>query len=162
MLPITNKLIESGVIRALYLPATEKTVVEVNREQDTVEHSKKRILIMDDDKIMLDMVGLMLERLGHCADYAFDGQEAIDKYRNALQSKTPYAAVILDLIVPIGMGGRETMQMLLELDPQIKAIISSGYVHNSVVEDYQHYGFKDVLIKPYRASNLKKVLDSLL
>jgi two-component system, cell cycle sensor histidine kinase and response regulator CckA len=129
-----------------------------NPEQNNSKPSKKHILVMDDDVMLQGVVGLMLERLGYGVDYAFDGREAIDKYKSALQTETPFVAVIMDLIVPLGMGGREAMQMLLELDPQIKVIVSSGYVHNSVLEDYQHYGFKDVLIKPYRFPILKRCL----
>lgn len=116
---------------------------------------------MDDDEILLHMIGVMLESLEYKADFALNGQEAIEKYRDAMHSGAPFEAVIMDLIIPVGMGGKEAVQHLLHLDPQAKVIVSSGYVHNSVIEDFPHYGFKDVLIKPYRISDLKKVLDHL-
>ena len=121
----------------------------------------RRILIMDDDEILLNMIGVMLEHLEYKADFALNGQEAIEKYRDALHAGEPFEAVIMDLIIPVGMGGKEAVQHLLQLDPQAKVIVSSGYVHNSVIKDYSQYGFKDVLIKPYRISDLKKVLDRL-
>lgn len=121
----------------------------------------RRILIMDDDEILLNMIGVMLERLEYKADFALNGQEAIEKYQDALHAGAPFEAVIMDLIIPVGMGGKEAVQHLLQLDPQAKVIVSSGYVHNSVIEDFSHYGFKDVLIKPYRISDLKKVLARL-
>ena len=116
---------------------------------------------MDDDLILLDMVGIMLEHLGYKAVFALDGQEALEIYSKAMQSESPFDAVILDLAIPMGMGGRETMQKLLELDPQAKVIVSSGYIHNSAMDDYENYGFKDVLSKPYRISKLEEVLTRL-
>jgi PAS domain S-box-containing protein len=153
--------IGAGTTFIAYLPASEETDLQKNSEHQEIQPCKGKILIMDDDEILLNMVGIMLAHLGYKAECALDGQEAIEKYSNALRSEEPFDAVIIDLVVPIGMGGKEAMQTLLEIDPQVKGIISSGYIHNSIIEDYEHYGFKDVLIKPYRVSDLEKVLARL-
>jgi CheY-like chemotaxis protein len=153
--------IGAGTTFIAYLPASEETDLQKNSEHQEIQPCKGKILIMDDDEILLNMVGIMLAHLGYKAECALDGQEAIEKYSNALRSGEPFDAVIIDLVVPIGIGGKEAMQTLLEIDPQVKGIISSGYIHNSIIEDYEHYGFKDVLIKPYRVSDLEKVLARL-
>jgi CheY-like chemotaxis protein len=153
--------IGAGTTFTAYLPASDETDHQKETEHQEIKPCNGKILVMDDDEMLLNMVGIMLEKLGYKADCAFDGQEAIDKYSNALRSEEPFDAVILDLVVPIGMGGREAMQALLEIDPQATGIVSSGYIHNSIIEDYENFGFKDVLIKPYRASDLEKVLGRL-
>ena len=117
---------------------------------------------MDDEKDVRDTVGSMLKRLGYDVSYSTDGEEAIDFYTHAMQSKSKYDAVILDLTIPGGMGGKQTISKLRELDPEIKAIVSSGYSNNPVMSDYKSYGFSGILAKPYTLSQLSKVLDDLV
>ena len=73
-----------------------------------------------------------------------------------------FAAVILDLTVPGGMGGKETMARLLEIDPQVKAVVSSGYSDDPIMADFQKYGFSGVIAKPYRISELGKILHEVV
>ena len=117
---------------------------------------------MDDEKVIRDTVGSMLIRLGYDVSYSTDGEEAIESYTSALNSDEKYDAVILDLTVPGGMGGKQAISRLIELDPDIKAIVSSGYSNNPVMSDYKNYGFSGILSKPYTLSQLSKVLDEVV
>ncbi len=121
-----------------------------------------RVLIMDDDPVVLDIAGELIRTLGHSAEVSSEGREAITKYREAQRSGRPFDVVILDLTIRGGMGGAETIQRLMEIDPGVKAVVSSGYSDDAVVAGYQGKGFKAVLNKPYSTGELRAVLNSLL
>ena len=108
-----------------------------------------RILVMDDEAMIRELTGNMLDHLGYDADFAEEGQCAVRKYQAALDASAPYDAVILDLTIKGGMGGQETIEMLKEIDPTVKAIVSSGYSDNPVIANYKQYGFCEVVAKPY-------------
>ena len=100
--------------------------------------------------------------LGYVSEFAKDGAEAIRMYREAKESEKPYDVVILDLTVPGGMGGKEAIKKLLEIDPEVKAIVSSGYSDDPVLSNFQEYGFKGVMPKPFESRSLGKVLHEVL
>jgi nitrogen-specific signal transduction histidine kinase/ActR/RegA family two-component response regulator len=108
-----------------------------------------KILVMDDEPMIRELTGNMLGHLGYEANFAEAGHEAVKKYQAAMDESAPYDAVILDLTIKGGMGGQETIKMLKEIDPAVKAIVSSGYSNNHVIANYEHYGFCDVVAKPY-------------
>jgi len=135
----------------------------VETEEEIVERlGEGRILVMDDDQTVCNLLGIMLEQLGYVAETANNGEEVLEKYTEAQRAGNPFNAVIMDLIVTTGMGGRDTMEELKKIDPYARAIISSGYVHNSILSDYRCYGFQAVLPKPYRLSDLKNALKCVL
>ena len=117
-----------------------------------------RVLVMDDDAMVRETIGTALSRLGCRTDFAADGERALQMYGDALAARDPYALVVMDLRVEQGPGARETIGGLLELDPEARAIISSGYSYDATVADYRKHGFVDVLIKPYRLARLQEVL----
>jgi nitrogen-specific signal transduction histidine kinase/CheY-like chemotaxis protein len=108
-----------------------------------------KILVMDDEAMIRELTGNMLRHLGYEADFAETGQEAVIKYQAALDGSRPYDAVILDLTIRGGMGGQETIKQLTAIDPGVKAIVSSGYSDNPVIANHKHYGFSEVVAKPY-------------
>lgn len=121
-----------------------------------------KILVMDDDEIIRDVTAHILQRLNYQAEFAQDGRQAIDLYQQARQQGQPFDAVILDLTVPHGLGGKETMQQLLQIDPHVTAVVSSGYSNDPVVTDFEKYGFKGCMIKPYKMHELHSLLQHLI
>jgi len=95
-------------------------------------------------------------------EFAREGREAIALYRAAKESHQPFDAVILVLTVQGGMGGKEAVQILIAEDPQIKAIISSGFLGDPIISHYQEYGFKKAILKPYKMEELEEVLEKLI
>jgi len=131
-------------------------------ETYVIESGRGRILVMDDEDMITKMAGRILARLGYEADFARDGLEAVELYRQAITSDSPFDAVILDLTVRGGMGGEEAVQQLLKIDPSAKAIVSSGYSDSPVMHDFADYGFCGVVVKPYSLSELSRALNRTL
>ena len=117
---------------------------------------------MDDDKVIRTLVGEMLAILGYDYVVAHCGDEAVVLFKQAHERYEPYDAVILDLTIRGGMGGKETLQLLQKIDPEVKAIVASGYSNDSVSAEYNQYGFKAVISKPFRLEELSSVLHGVL
>jgi CheY-like chemotaxis protein len=105
---------------------------------------------------------VMLERLGFDADCAEDGAEAVAMYSRAIEEGAPYRAVVLDLTVPGGIGGHEALDTLLDIDPHITALASSGYSDTLTLARYREYGFTAILPKPYTLAELRQALTDAL
>jgi len=148
----------------IYLPAVisqpeKTTAMEVNRGPGG---EGPRILLMDDDLGVLQVATKFLSLSGYQVDTVPNGDMAIKAYQEALTSATPYTAVILDLTIPGGMGGKEAIAILKKMDPQVKAFVSSGYVSDPVMIDSQAYGFIAAIEKPYRLIEIKEMLERLI
>jgi CheY-like chemotaxis protein len=117
---------------------------------------------MDDQKLMRDMVGRMLTSLGYEVVPASEGNEAVDLYKKALESGRSFAAVILDLTIPGGMGGAEAVEKLREIDPEVRAIVSSGYANDPIMAEYREHGFSAVVVKPYEMRELSETLHRII
>lgn len=120
--------------------------------------SKGRILVMDDDAFIIEVVGGMLEVLGYDVAFASDGAQAITLYQDALGKGERFDAVIMDLTIPGGMGGKEAIQDLLKIDPHARAIVSSGYGNDPIMTEFKRYGFSGVVAKPFQIEDLEKAL----
>lgn len=116
---------------------------------------------MDDQPNIRNMVGKMLNYLGYQVEFAKDGAEAIELYANAFRDGQRFDAVILDLTVPVGMGGQKAIKRLIEIDPEVKAIVSSGYAHDPIMSEHESYGFRGKVTKQYEINELGKVLQDL-
>lgn len=121
-----------------------------------------KVLIMDDEEVMREMLSMMLSACGYTVVLAEDGQEAIARFTEANESGEPFDAVILDLNIRCGMGGKEAITKLLEVDPCAKVIVLSGSHSDPVMENYHDYGFSAALRKPYRLEELESVLHCLI
>jgi two-component system cell cycle sensor histidine kinase/response regulator CckA len=132
-------------------PSTQPTLMEPVK-------GRGRVLIMDDEEMIREMAGDLIRELGYEVALAKDGMEALDIYKSALHEGRRFDAVILDLTVPGGIGGAQTLASLSEIDPDVKAIVSSGYYGDSIMSDYAAHGFRAVLPKPYDIKRLSQVL----
>ncbi len=112
--------------------------------------------------MVLDVAKAMLERFGCTVEVAVDGNEAVKKYRESMESGNPFDAVILDLTISGGMGGKQTIIQLLSIDPEVKAIVSSGYSNDPVMASYSEYGFTDFIAKPFGSLELNKIIRKIL
>jgi len=123
---------------------------------------KGKILLMDDEQIILDVTQEVLKFLDYEVMFSREGAAAIELYKNEKAAGAPFDVVILDLSVPDGMGGKEAIVQLKAFDPEVKAIVSTGYSNDPAVLDFASYGFSGKLTKPYKINDLKNVLETLI
>ncbi|HEX3046598.1 MAG TPA: response regulator [Bacillota bacterium] len=121
-----------------------------------------KVLIMDDEPQVLNLIGELLECYGYQVVLEMDGASAIKAYKQAKTLGEPFDAVVMDLMVPNGMGGLEAVAYLRDFDPGVKVIISSGYINEPVMADYKRYGFDGVARKPYLVEELMQILDEVV
>ena len=149
----------SGTVFHVYLPAfTEDMELEEDGESPQTIKGTGKILVMDDDELVRLVAGEMLTYLGYEVEHAREGQEAIDMYLQAKRTGRPFDAVLVDLTIPGGMGGKEAVEHLRELDPEVRAIVSSGYSNDPVMADFRKYGFSGFVLKPYKLEELSEAL----
>jgi CheY-like chemotaxis protein len=116
---------------------------------------------MDDEEPVRKTLQAMLEELGFTAECTENGAEAVALFRKRKEEGTPFAVVILDLTVPGGVGGKEAITMLRDIEPGVKAVVSSGYSTDPVIGSYREHGFSAVLSKPYQLQEMSRVLQEL-
>jgi PAS domain S-box-containing protein len=152
-----------GTTIYFYVPATtEPMPVEEETVNKSYISSKGSILVMDDDEMIRNLLHNGLSEVGYKIELAADGTEAIEKYVKAEQSRDKFDAVIMDLTIPGGMGGKETIKKLSEIDPNVKAIASSGYANGAVMANFKKYGFVGAVTKPYHFAELEKTLSIVI
>jgi PAS domain S-box-containing protein len=153
----------TGTTVNIYLPV-EPAENEAKSQEHAIDGSSSslpRVLVMDDEEMLRKLARQMLKRLGYQAKTVKDGVEAIDAVLKQKKSGKPFDMVILDLTIKGGMGGKQTVQELLKIDPNIKTIVSSGYFNDPVISRFEEYGFMGSIIKPYKIDNLKETLEKL-
>ena len=146
----------------VYLPASGKKLSTQRKSEEAAIPGSGRVLIMDDEETIRMVAGIALSNLGYSVQTACDGNAAIELYRQAMESGRPFDAVIIDLTIPGGMGGKETIAGLTQIDPEVKAIVSSGYSNDPIMAEYWKHGFKGFVPKPYKVQQLSKALHELL
>jgi CheY-like chemotaxis protein len=153
---------KKGTTFHIYLPAAEEVEAVTEDQEDFHLTGKGKILVMDDEEIIRNVIKKMLEMMGYQVECASGGVEAIEMYEKAGQSLYPFDAVIMDLTIPGGLGGKEAIQRLLKIDPQAKVVVSSGYSNDPIMANFEKYGFKGVVTKPYRMDDLGRTLHNVL
>jgi len=154
--------LDKGTTFRIYFPASDLPPENVAQQPDGLLAGEGRILVMDDEKTVQDVASVMLSRLGFEVVTASDGAEAIELYQQARMEEKPFRAVIMDLTIPGGMGGEEAVRHLLKLDHDARAIVSSGYSNDPIMSNYDQFGFRGVVAKPYRLQDLSRVLAQVL
>ena len=146
----------------IYLPVYQE---KIPPSEETLKHypaGKGKILVMDDEEIVRLVIGKLLKQCGYDSEFAINGKEMLHVYKTAMEAGKPFDAVIMDLVIEEGMGGQEAINYLLEIDPNAKAIVSSGYSNAPVMSHYQEFGFMGFLAKPYMLDELGNVLHEVL
>ena len=151
-----------GTVVSFFLPAVQVAPVVPDVTWTQPLPVKPRVLVMDDEALIREVIGLYLERQGYAAVLASEGGEAVQLYQEAIQAGARFDAVIMDLTVPGGMGGAEAVRRLAAIDPGVRAIVASGYSNDPVMANHREYGFLAALAKPFRAADLTRALDDVL
>jgi CheY-like chemotaxis protein len=147
----------------IYIPVNDSKISElINLVKESPVEGKGRILVMDDEEIVRGVLFEMLSQIGYEVGFARDGSEAIDLYIKAKDGDKPFDVIIMDLTIAGGMGGKEAIKKLLEIDPDVRAIVSSGYSNDPVMSDYMKYGFIGVVNKPYKTEELSTTVHQVL
>jgi PAS domain S-box-containing protein len=150
-----------GTTFFIYLPASAAKGEETDRPAIPATTRTGRILVMDDEEMIRTVAGELLTTVGHEVAFAEKGETALEVYRAARDAGHPFDVVILDLTIRGGMGGLETLQKLTDIDPDVKAVVSSGYSDDAALSNYREQGFKAFLKKPYNMEELQNTLNAL-
>ncbi len=156
-----------GTTFTIYLPKSEKVPVARTAPEPKAhgpvpaarkEGTRGHVLVMDDEDLVRNVASRILSLVGFDVDSAADGAEAIELYKAALTAGRPYHAVIMDLTIPGGMGGKEAVKEIVRMDPDAKVIVSSGYSDDPIMVDYESYGFCSAVAKPYNSEGLRSIV----
>jgi len=146
----------------IYIPVSKKSPASPAKKKEELQSNiSGRVLFMDDEEMIREVGQEMFESFGYGVDLVSEGEEAVELYTKRIEEGNPYDLVVLDLTIPGGLGGKETMKLLKNIDPQVKAIVSSGYSNDTIMANYMRYGFKAVLEKPFKIEELQEVLEKL-
>ncbi len=153
-----------GTTFTFYLPASGETPPSSIKQEllvDNVE-GKGRVMIMDDDEMIRELVGNMLHSFGYEAVFARDGEEAVKLYLEAKEKAEPIEAIIMDLTIPGGMGGKDAVLEIHKIDPEAKVIVASGYSNDPILAEYSDYGFSAAIIKPFKLQEFREIVSRIL
>ncbi len=154
--------LDVGTTFTIYLPASSKEADAMLEGEDKPIFGNGKILIMDDDEAIRDMAGQTLGFIGYEVELSKDGAEAVDIYKRAKEAGDPFDVVIMDLTIPGGIGGKDAILMLREIEPEVKAIVFSGYSNDPVMADYKKYGFNSVITKPFEIKEMNDTLQKMI
>ncbi len=151
-----------GTTFHILLPATPESGAGRKDGKESIIRGQGRVLLMDDEEFILEVTGEVLRTLGYQVELARDGEEAVRMYQTSLSEGRRYDAVIMDLTIPGGMGGKEAIKELLKIDPLVKAIVSSGYSSDATMADHCRFGFSGVIPKPYKIEDLSRIMSETI
>lgn len=154
--------IGKGTEYSVYLPALTEKPAEQKMVPPKMLKVSGRILVVEDEEQLRKIMRDILSRLGYEVVVADEAESGINRFKEALDQANPFDLAIIDLTLPGGMGGKDLLLYLQEIDPGIKAIITSGYSNDPVMADFKKYGFKGSLVKPYRLADLDRIVKQVL
>lgn len=153
---------KAGTTFSVYLPASIQRISRKQEEETILIKGTGKVLVIDDQKEILEVAAEMLKHLGYESDSAKSGAEGIIKVRRAKDSGQPYQIIVTDLILPEKINGIELLARVIEIDPQVKVIIATGYTNSSVMFQPEYYGFSGALAKPFSIEHLGRILHKVL
>lgn len=159
---VADSTLGAGSRMTVWLPATGRTVAVHPTMGHELHYGQGRVLLMDDEALIREVGQAMLQHLGYDAEVCGDGAEAVERYREAVACEQPFDVVILDLTVPGGMGGKDVLAAIRQFDPDVRAVVSSGYSNDPILADPVRWGFWAFLVKPYRVDDMARVLADVL
>jgi PAS domain S-box-containing protein len=151
-----------GTTFQVYIPASGNGLQTKWQNHESPIKGSGKILVMDDEEVIREVATEILGHLGYRVTVCCNGSEALEEYGKARDTGDPFAAVIMDLTIPGGMGGKDTIKKLQEIDSEVICIVSSGYSNDPILALYREYGFSGVAVKPYNMEELGNVLHELL
>jgi len=151
-----------GTSFTFYLPANGSTPIITPSTKSKVFKGQGRVLVMDDEEMIQEICGDLLRYLGYTPAFTKSGEELLAEYQRSQESGEAYDVVILDLTIPGGMGGMETLEELRRLNPLVKALLTTGYADDKKVSEYRRHGFDGVIVKPYNVAQLSWALHQVL
>lgn len=153
---------DAGTIFKIYLPASKRELPKAADAKPVPVAGRGKVLIRDDEEMIRDMAGDMLSHLEYEVHLAKDGPEAIAAIKQATLCGKPFEAVIMDLTIPGGCGGKEVIKEVRKIDQKVKAIVSSGYSNDPIMVDFAQHGFDGVVTKPYGIEKLSEVIRKVI
>lgn len=154
----------TGTTFEILLPASDQQAAEPETGETALPSTAQNeisVLVMDDEMMIRDLMTEMLAELGYSVTTCPHGDAAVELYTAAIQKGAPFSAVIMDLTIPGGTGGKEAARLILDIDPKACLIVSSGYSNDPVMADFADYGFSATMVKPYRISKVAEVMNRL-
>ena len=151
-----------GTTFTIYLPAATRQEGQAEKEDDGLHGGSGRIMVMDDEEMLLEVAGQMLTHLGYDVILVRDGAEAVKKYKELHGTDRAVDAVIMDITIPGGMGAKEAVVEILAIDPDAKIIVTSGYSNDPIMARFREYGFCAAIAKPFDLSELGRTISNLL
>lgn len=156
-----NSSAGGGTAFTIYLPAIPAVQQELPTETnqtDSPASQKQKILVMDDENVIRDIASQTLDHFGYAVQCAKDGDEAVEIFLKATESGQPFNIALLDLTIPGEEGGKDVVRRLLDIDPGVRAIVTSGYSNDPVMQNFTEYGFSGAIAKPFTLDELNRVL----
>ncbi len=161
IITVDSKL-NQGTVFSIYLPHSNKNEYIRHIKEQKIIYNSGKVLVLDDEEVIRVLLSKMLKHLGYTSILTAKGEDTIEIYKDLLNKNEKPDVVILDLTIVGGMGGKDTIDELLKTDKNLKAIVSSGYSNDPIIANYNDYGFKNFLLKPYKLEELSNVLNSVL
>jgi CheY-like chemotaxis protein len=154
-----ESVLDKGTTFRVFLPAADFAAHDSGPPSSYPARGSGRVLVMDDDPSVREVASLLLCSMGYEVDSSSEGADAVARFVKAREAGSPFDVVIVDLTVPGGMGGKETLKRLLAIDPNARVVVASGYSEDPIISDYASAGFRAMITKPFLGDELARAVD---